>query len=149
MVALSMLHNSLQNTDENCGPQSGTTSTARPNSNHERQNKLRMSWALSLSDGSLGNVMKLVIFLKWSTTQGISVFSPVVGRPVTKSRGSWRMDVGEMVETEGVPLGLDELVLMQTWQALTKSRLSSFKVTYKKHWRTSRVRWTPGWQVSF
>lgn len=50
-------------------------------------------------------------FLKQSTTEGISVFSPVAERPVTKSRGSWRMDVGEMVEMEGVPLGLDEFVL--------------------------------------
>lgn len=45
--------------------------------------------------------------MKWVS----SVFSLVAGRPVTKSRETWRMDVGEMAEMEGVPLWLDKLVL--------------------------------------
>lgn len=62
--------------------------------------------------------MKWAIFLKRSTTEEISVFSPLVRRPVTKARETWKIDVGETVEMEGVLMGLDKLMLTDEVQVI-------------------------------
>lgn len=77
--------------------------------------------------------MEWAIFLKWPTMEGISVFSLVAGRPVTKSRETWRMDVGEMAEMEGVPLWLDKLVLTAELTGFDKVQVIILQSNWFQH----------------